>query len=113
MAEKDPITLATLYGGAVVEAVDHELQNALANIVDPNTSLTKARTVTLTITLKPNKERNLTTLSFVAKSALAPAEALESSVLIERDKSGKPVGFELSNNNPYNQGVLPIFAEGK
>lgn len=38
MKEKDPVSLASLYGGAVLEAVDHELQNVLANIQDVNTS---------------------------------------------------------------------------
>ena len=38
MKEKDPVSLASLYGGAVLEAVDHELQNVLANIQDVNTN---------------------------------------------------------------------------
>ena len=47
MKEKDPVSLASLYGGAVLEAVDHELQNVLANIQDVNTSPVAARAVTL------------------------------------------------------------------
>jgi multidrug efflux pump subunit AcrB len=111
MNEKKPITLSGLHGGAVVEAVDHEIQNVLANITDVNTSKQKARTVTLTLTFKPNKERNIADVTFQAKSALAPAEALETSIIIDRNQAGQPVAFELTKTNPHNQGVLPIFGE--
>ncbi len=76
MHEKEPITLATLYSGAVIEAVDHEIANALANIMDVNTSPSQARTVTLKLKIKPNKERNIASVAFQASSALAAAEAL-------------------------------------
>ena len=112
MKEKEPITLSQVYGGAVIEAVDHEIQNVLANISDVNTSPGQARTVTLKLKFKPNKERNIAQLTFQASSTLAPAEALETSILIDRDKSGKAVGFEMSSGNEYKQGVLPIFAQG-
>lgn len=113
MSEKKPLTLADLYGGAVVEAVDHEIGNVLANITDVNTSNTKARSVTLTVTFKPNKERNIADVTFQAKSSLAPAEALETSIIIDRNQAGQPVAFELTKTNPHNQGVLPIFGESK
>lgn len=114
MAEKEPITLGTLYSGAVIEAVDHEIANALANIMDVNTSPGQARTVTLKLKIKPNKERNIASVSFQASSSLAPAEALETSIIIDRDKAGRAVGFELRPEAQLNQGVLPIFGmEGK
>jgi hypothetical protein len=114
MHEKEPITLATLYSGAVIEAVDHEIANALANIMDVNTSPSQARTVTLKLKIKPNKERNIAGVSFQAASSLAPAEALETSIIIDRDKSGKPLAFELRPEGQTTQGVLPIFGmEGK
>lgn len=112
MKEKEQITLATLYGGAVVEAVDHEIANALANIMDVNTSPAQARTVTLKLKIKPNKERNIAGVTFQASSTLAPAEALETSILIDRDQSGRPVAFELKNEAQNNQGILPIFGMG-
>lgn len=112
MKEKQPITLATLYGGAVVEAVDHEIANALANIMDVNTSPAQARTVTLSLKIKPNKERNVAQVTFQAASKLAPAEALETSILIDKNNAGQAVGFELASENQYDQGILPIFAHG-
>lgn len=109
MKEKDPVSLASLYGGAVLEAVDHELQNVLANIQDVNTSPVAARAVTLQIKIKPNKERNIASLTFQASSRLAPAEALESSILIDRDVSGRPVAFEMCSEPEDTPGVLPMF----
>lgn len=109
MKEKEKVSLASLYGGAVIEAVDHEIQNVLTNIQDVNTSPGATRSVSLQIKIKPNKERNIASLTFQASSKLAPAEALESSIIIDRDQAGRAVAFELSESNPYNQGVLPIF----
>ena len=110
--EKEPITLGTLYSGAVIEAVDHEIANALANIMDVNTSPSQARTVTLKLKIKPNKERNIAGVTFQAKSSLAPAEALETSIIIDKDKAGRAVAFELRPESQCNQGVLPIFGMG-
>lgn len=112
MREKQPITLATLLGGAIVEAVDYEINNVLSNIQDPNTSSGAARTVTLSLKIKPNKERNIAQVTFQAASKLAPAEALETSILIDRNNAGQAVGFELASENQYDQGILPIFAHG-
>ncbi|MDY0274766.1 MAG: hypothetical protein RBR42_04910 [Desulfomicrobium sp.] len=113
MKEKEPITLSALYGGAVVEAVDHEISNALSNIMDVNTSPTQARTVTLKLKIKPNKERNIASVAFQASSTLAPAEALETSIIIDRDESGRPTAFELSPGGPQEASILPFFGTGE
>ena len=112
MTEKLPITLATLLGGAIIEAVDHEIGNVLSNIQDPNTSSGAARTVTLSLKIKPNKERNIAQVTFQAASKLAPAEALETSILIDKNNAGQAVGFELASEQQCNQGVLPMFGIG-
>lgn len=112
--EKDPITLSQMMGGAIIEAVDHEIANALANIQDVNTSPTAARAVTLKLKIKPNKERNIAEMTFQTSASLAPVEALETSILIDRNNAGQPVAFELRQESQCNQGVLPIFgSEGK
>lgn len=114
MRETQPVTLATLYGGAAIEAVDHELQNALANIIDINTSPTAARSVTLKLNIKPSKDRDVASITFQASSKLAPAEELETSVLIDKDMSGRVAAFERRRNiNEHGQIVLPIFAGGE
>ena len=50
------LTLATLCGGAVQERVDRALERVAKNILDPNTDPKKSRSITLKITLKPDKD---------------------------------------------------------
>jgi hypothetical protein len=105
------LTSATLYGGAALEALDHELQNVLQNICDPNTEPAKMRSATLVVKFKPNKERNIATIFFQASSNLAPAEALETSAFIGKDASGRAVANEINTQEP-DQKLLP-FCEAK
>jgi hypothetical protein len=105
---EEKLTLATMYDGAAIEAVDHELQNVVNNIIDVNTEAERIREVTLKIKIKPNKERNLGSVTFQATSKLAPCEALETSILIDRDKAGRGVAYEHYSRQDDFQGVLPI-----
>lgn len=52
---EERLTLATICGGAVQEKVDRALEKVTKNIIDPNTDPKKKRSITLKITLKPEK----------------------------------------------------------
>ena len=91
---ENTLSLANLYDGAVIEAVDHALQEVFDNILDPNTETTKTREGVLKIKVKPNQERNLGTVTFQATAKLAPAQPLETAILIDRDRNGKAVAIE-------------------
>lgn len=67
------INLETLANGAFTEQVNREIQKVIENIQDPNTDAKAARKVTVTITLKPNEQRDFISTGVVAKSTLAPA----------------------------------------
>ena len=69
--ETEKASLINLLRGGVVEMVDDELQRVADNILDPNTSETAARSVTVTIKVKPAKDRSIadTTVSVAAKLA--------------------------------------------
>jgi len=43
--------------GAIMERADYEMSRLLANILDPNTSATAKRKLTLTLELKPDDDR--------------------------------------------------------
>ena len=43
--------------GAIQERADYEITKILDNILDPNTSATAARKLTITLTLKPDDTR--------------------------------------------------------
>lgn len=102
----DTLSAGNIAGGAVIEALDYELQRALDNIIDPNTKAKAARTVTLQIKLMPNDERNKATVSFIAKAALQPAQAVETDVYIF-DQKGHAIASEAIAPDMPKQADLP------
>lgn len=92
----------TMAGGAFLEAMDYALEETLANVLDPNTDAKKARKIVATITIKPDANRDMGALSFEVKTGLAAPVPVETSIIIDRDKStGKAVGAELRRDeNP-------------
>lgn len=65
------VSLDTLADGAAVERFNYELQKALENIGDINTSAGATRSVSLIIKMKPNEERTGAAVSIEIKSTLA------------------------------------------
>lgn len=103
--EQNYIDLSTLGNGAAGEIFADELQKVLKNIQDPNTSPTKARKITLTITLKPNEKRNVAGMGIDCKSSLAPTKPYASQIFIGRE-DGQLIAVE---NTPPEQ--LTLFPE--
>lgn len=89
------IDLNKLANGAASEKFNNEMQRVLDNIADPNTDFKKARTVTLTVTLKPNENRNLSDIKISVKSTIAPSHPVATEMLIGIDSKGKVTGKEL------------------
>jgi hypothetical protein len=91
------IDLNTFANGALAERANEELQKILENIADPNTDAKKKRKLTLTITLAADNERDVIMTNVIAKSTLAPAEAIEAKILMDLDNEGKVTGAELKS----------------
>lgn len=108
-----PLRAETMADGAFLEAVDYALEEALANVLDPNTDAKKARKITATITIKPDANRDMGNLSFEVKTALAAPVPVETSIIIDRDrKSGKAVGAELrKGENPAQHQLMDAVSE--
>lgn len=53
------VTLDTIGGGALSELFDAELARILANIADPNTDTSAKRVVTISVSFKPNLDRDV------------------------------------------------------
>jgi len=102
----EKLSASSIADGAVVEALDYEIQRALDNIIDPNTPAKGARTVTLTIKLMPEESRDEAKITFVAKSTLQPAAAVETRLFI-RDQKGVAVASEYVKPEPQKQAKLP------
>lgn len=56
--------------GAIMERADYEMTHLMENIMDPNTSATAKRKLTLTLELKPDDTRQNIAVSVTARTAL-------------------------------------------
>lgn len=102
----EKLSASSIAGGAVIESLDYEVQRALDNIIDPNTPAKGARTVTLTIKIMPEEGRDEAKITFVAKSTLQPAAAVETRLFIH-DQKGVAVASEYVKPEPQKQAALP------
>lgn len=109
-----PLTIESLYGGGAVERLHGELQRALENIIDPNTPAKKTRKVKLEVAIKPNEHRNMAELTISTSSTLCPPEPLETSIIIDRDKSGGAHASEMApGENPLQHQLPDVPQSGK
>lgn len=68
--------------GAIQERADYEITRLLENILDPNTSATAKRKLTINLELKPDDDRQIISVSVTAKSALAPTNPVVTSLYV-------------------------------
>ncbi|MCE7699820.1 MAG: hypothetical protein K8E24_013725 [Methanobacterium paludis] len=94
------INLQELAGGAVAERFERELQQVLNNIADPNTDAKKKRKLQVVLTLAPNEDRTLASISILAKKTLVPAKEIETQLVIGQDGRGRTVAKELASGIP-------------
>lgn len=95
------IDFENLAGGALKEKLNQEVKKVLENITDPNTKETETRKLTLNISFKPSKERDLAEISIETKSKLAAAIPSTTKIIIDKDFStGKVAAAEWNNQIP-------------
>ena len=73
--------------GAIKERADYEMTRVVENILDPNTSATAARKITITLTLKSADTRQNIALSCVAQSTLAATNPVTTSLYVADEES--------------------------
>lgn len=88
----DPLILANLQNGAVIERVNWELQKIARNIADPNTDPKKARTLTLKLKIVPDDTREVSDIEISVSSAIAPMKPLRTRMYMDEDGEG---GFQM------------------
>lgn len=98
----ETITLANLAEGAADELFVSEIRKIIANIVDPNTDATQRRTLTLTISITPDDNRELCAVSVKASSKLAGLNAAKTNIFIGRHKGE----FVATEYNPKQAGLF-------
>lgn len=73
--------------GAIKERADYEMTRVVENILDPNTSATAARKITITLTLKSDDTRQNIAVSCVAKSTLVATNPVTTSLYVADEES--------------------------
>ncbi len=107
MKEQEDVSLANLASGGAVERFDDELKRVLANIKDPNTTL-EARTITLKVSIKPDKDRDFSVNKITISSKVAPPAPIETKMFIAET----PKGTVATEYNPK-QPELDLSTAGK
>jgi hypothetical protein len=65
------VTLDSIGGGALCELFAEELARVLANIADPNTDDETKRAISITVSFKPNRDRDIADVVVACASKLA------------------------------------------
>ena len=74
--------------GAIGERLDYELSKVV-DIADLNTKADAVRKITLTLSLKPDSERQNIKMSTQVKSTLTPTNNIESALYLTESDEGK------------------------
>ena len=85
MKEFDKASLLEMAGGAIKERADFELTRAIENILDVNTDPVAKRVITVKLTLVPDAERRMISVSAQATSKLAPTAAVKTALCMTGD----------------------------
>lgn len=94
------INLETFADGALAEKVNIALKEVLGNIADPNTDYKVKRKLTIDMTLATGEDRELTEVTIVAKTKLAPSKALSAKIVIGTDGTGGILATEYKKQIP-------------
>ncbi len=78
-----------LADGNIVDKLNRELQKVAQNIVDKNTDPKKERKITLTLSFKPNDNRDFVITKIQTKTSLAPELGEETQIIIGKDSEGE------------------------
>ena len=79
------------------------------NIADPNTEAKATRKITVTITLKPNEQRDFITTSITTKSTLAPTLGAVTALAVGKNlKTGEIEVGEIGNQIPGQMSMADV-----
>ena len=106
------INIEKFSNGELTQQINREMEAVARNIADPNTEAKTARKITVTITLKPNEQRDFVTTSITTKSTLAPTLGAVTALGIRKDlKSGEIEVGEIGNQIPGQMSIDEVQAQ--
>ena len=106
------INIEQFSNGELTQQINREMEAVARNIADPNTEAKTARKITVTITLKPNEQRDFITASITTKSTLAPTLGAVTALGIRKDlKTGEVEVGEIGNQIPGQMSITDVEAQ--
>ena len=106
------INIEQFSNGELTQQINREMEAVARTIADPNTEAKTARKITVTITLKPNEQRDFITTSITTKSTLAPTLGAVTALGIRKDlKSGEIEVGEIGNQIPGQMSIDEVQAQ--
>ena len=106
------INIEQFSNGELTQQINREMEAVARNIADPNTEAKTARKITVTITLKPNEQRDFITTSITTKSTLAPTLGAVTALAVGKNlKTGEIEVGEIGNQIPGQMSMEDVAAQ--
>jgi len=105
------VRLDTIGGGALMELFATELLRVLQNIADPNTDPEAKRTISVTVAMKPNRDRDVADIELKCGSKLAGISTVSSRLFMGKHQ-GRLIAVESDprQSNLFDQARPPLAA---
>ena len=103
------INLEQFAGGKLSVQLNKDLEKVTENIQDPNTDAQKVRKMNVSISLRPNDERNFVSTTVETKLSLAPELGATTALSMGRDlRTGEVEAIEIFNQIPGQMSVNDV-----
>lgn len=101
--------LEEFVGGKLSVQLNKALEKVTENIQDPNTDAQKVRKINVSISLRPNDERNFVSTTVETKLSLAPELGATTALSMGRDlRTGEVEAIEIFNQIPGQMSVNDV-----
>ena len=103
------INIEQFSNGELTQQINREMEAVARNIADPNTEAKATRKITVTITMKPNEQRDFITTSITTKSTLAPTLGAVTALAVGKNlKTGEIEVGEIGNQIPGQMSMADV-----
>ena len=103
------INLEQFAGGKLSVQLNKALEKITENVQDPNTDAQKVRKINVSISLRPNYERNFVSTTVETKLSLAPELGATTALSMGRDlRTGEVEAIEIFNQIPGQMSVNDV-----
>lgn len=103
------INLEQFAGGKLSVQLNKALEKITENVQDPNTDAQKVRKINVSISLRPNDERNFVSTTVETKLSLAPELGATTALSMGRDlRTGEVEAIETFNQIPGQMSVNDV-----